>query len=71
MAGSAQRNSYVTAQVESIHRNLRFIETVATSPIGLVTDLKSLREAMPVEGAGEERDRQAFTDVTGRGRPRP
>lgn len=55
------------AQVEAVHRNLRFLETVATSPIGLVTDVKSLREAMPVDTATEERDRQAFQDVTGRG----
>ena len=68
MADSAQRNSYLKAQVEAVHRNLRFLEVVATSPIGLVTDLKSLRESMPVELAGEERDRQAFLDVTGRGK---
>lgn len=68
MADSAQRNAFLQAQVESIHRNLRFLETVATSPIGLITDLKSLREAIPSEFAGEERDRQAFQDVTGRGK---
>lgn len=68
MADSAQRNAYLQAQVEAIHRNLRFLETVATSPIGLVTDLKSLRESAPAEMAKEERDRQAFTDVTGRGK---
>lgn len=68
LAESAQRNSYLKAQVEAVHRNLRFLEVVATSPIGLVTDLKSLRESMSVELAGEERDRQAFLDVTGRGK---
>ena len=57
---------------ESIHRNLRFLEVVATSPIGLTTDLLSLRVAMPVDGASEERDRAAFRDLTGRGaNPRP
>lgn len=68
MADSAQRNAFLKAHVESVHRNLRFLETVATSPIGLVTDLKSLREAIPSEFAGEERDRLAFQDVTGRGK---
>ncbi len=68
MADSAQRNDYLQAQVEAIHRNLRFLEVVATSPIGLTTDLKSLREAIPVAAATEERDRQAFIDVTGRGK---
>lgn len=68
MADSDQRNAFLDAQVEAIHRNLRFLETVATSPIGLVTDLKSLREAMPSESASEERDRVAFQDVTGRGK---
>ena len=68
LADSAQRNSYLKAQIEAVHRNLRFLEVVATSPIGLVTDLKSLREALPSELAGEERDRQAFLDVTGRGK---
>lgn len=67
MADNLQRTAYLDDQVEAVHRNLRFLETVATSPIGLVTDLKSLREAMPLESASEERDRQAFQDVTGRG----
>ncbi len=67
MADSDQRNAYLQAQVESIHRNLRFLENVATSPIGLTTDLKSLREAIPSDLANEERDRKSFLDVTGRG----
>ena len=67
-----QRKAYLDALAESIHRNLRFLEVVATSPIGLTTDLLSLREAMPVHGASEERDRAAFRDLTGRGaNPRP
>ncbi len=67
-----QRKAYVDALAEAIHRNLRFLEVVATSPIGLTTDLLSLREAMPVDAASEERDRQAFRDLTGRGAdPRP
>lgn len=68
MSENPQRQAYLDAQIESIHRNLRFLEVVATSPIGLVTDLKSLREALPVGGASEERDRQAFLDLTGRGK---
>ena len=67
-----QRKAYLDALAEAIHRNLRFLEVVATSPIGLTTDLLSLRVAMPVEGASEERDRAAFRDLTGRGaNPRP
>ena len=67
-----QRKAYLDALAEAIHRNLRFLEVVATSPIGLTTDLLSLREAMPVDGASEERDRAAFRDLTGRGaNPRP
>ena len=67
-----QRKAYLNALAEAIHRNLRFLEVVATSPIGLTTDLLSLREAMPVEGASQERDRQAFRDLTSRGAdPRP
>ena len=67
-----QRKAYVDALAEAIHRNLRFLEVVATSPIGLTTDLLSLREAMPLDEASEERDRQAFRDLTGRGAdPRP
>ena len=67
-----QRKAYLDALAEAIHRNLRFLEVVATSPIGLTTDLLSLREAMPVEGASERRDRAAFRDLTGRGaNPRP
>ena len=67
LADSAQRNAFTSAQVEAIHRNLRFLETVATAPIGLTTDLKSLRESVPADRAGEERDRQAFLDITGPG----
>ena len=67
-----QRKAYLDALAEAIHRNLRFLEVVATSPIGLTTDLLSLRVAMPVDGASEERDRAAFRDLTGRGtNPRP
>ncbi len=64
---SPQRNAYLASLAEAIHRNLRFLEVVATSPIGLTTDLLSLREAMPIEGASEGRDRQAFLDLTRRG----
>ena len=68
MSDNAQRHAYLSAQVEAIHRNLRFLEVVATQPIGLVTDLKSLRGSIPAAGSGEERDRQAFIDLTGRGK---
>jgi thiamine-phosphate diphosphorylase len=68
LAENPQRQAYLDAQVEAVHRNLRLLEVVATSPIGLVTDLKSLREAVPSSAAGEERDRQAFLDLTGRGK---
>ncbi len=64
---SPQRKAYLDTLAEAVHRNLRFLEVVATSPIGLTTDLLSLREAMPLDGAGEERDRRAFLDLTRRG----
>jgi thiamine-phosphate pyrophosphorylase len=68
LSDNSQRDAYLAAHVEAIHRNLRFLEVVATQPIGLVTDLKSLREAIPATGSDMERDRQAFIDVTGRGK---
>jgi thiamine-phosphate pyrophosphorylase len=68
LAEGTQRDAYLKAQVEAVHRNLRFLETVAVSPIGLSTDLKSLREAIPAPASGEERDRQAFADVTAKGK---
>ena len=67
MSDSAQRDAYTAAQVAAIHRNLRFLEAVVTSPIGLTTDLKSLREAMPMDAAAEERERSAYLDLTARG----
>ena len=63
MSDSNQRSTYLSAQVEAIHQNLRFLENVVNQPIGLTTDLKSLRESMLAAGASEERDRMAFFDV--------
>ncbi len=72
MTDNSQRTAYLSAQVEAIHRNLRFLEVVATQPIGLMTDVKSLRESISTASSAEERDRHAFLDVTGRGKdPRP
>ncbi|NQW18586.1 MAG: thiamine phosphate synthase [Chloroflexi bacterium] len=72
MTDSAQRRAYIAAQIESIHHNLRFLEAVVTQPIGLTTDLKTLRESVLAIGAREERDRQAFSDVIERGKnPQP
>ena len=72
MTDSEQRAAYVAAQIEAIHQNLRFLEVVVTQPIGLTTDLKTLRESAPVPGADAERDRQAFADVIERGKnPQP
>ena len=72
MTDSAQRQAYIAAQIESIHQNLRFLENVVTQPIGLTTDLKTLRESVPATGAEEERDRQAFLDAIERGKnPQP
>lgn len=72
MTDNEQRAAYVAAQIEAIHQNLRFLEVVVTQPIGLTTDLKTLRESAPAVGAGDERDRQAFIDVVERGKnPQP
>jgi thiamine-phosphate pyrophosphorylase len=57
-----QRAAFLAAQVEAVHRNLRLLEHVVTGPIGLTTDLKSLREAVPSAAAMEDRERQAFQD---------
>ena len=58
-----QRTGYVSAQLEAIHQNLRFIEHVVTQPMVLVSDLRSLREALGLPGAAADRDRLAFLDV--------
>ena len=72
MTDSEQRAAYVAAQVEAIHQNLRFLEVVVTQPIGLTTDLKTLRESAPAPGADAERDRRAFADIVERGKnPQP
>ncbi len=63
MNKAPQREQFIKAHIEYIHANLRLLETLVTSPIGLSTDLKSLREAMNTPEASEERDRQAFRDL--------
>ena len=67
MPESIQRDAFTHAQLELIHRNLRFLESVVNSPTGLSTDLQSLRVAIDIDGCKEEPDRQAFRDLTGRG----
>jgi thiamine-phosphate diphosphorylase len=63
LPATPQRSEYIAAQFQAIHHNLRFLENVVTSPIGLTTDLQSLRESLPVPGATSDRDRAAFQDV--------
>ncbi len=63
MTTTPQRAAFVAAQVETIHRSLRLLEHVVGGPIGLTTDLLSLRQALAVPQAGEERDRVAFQDI--------
>lgn len=63
MPVSPQRRDYLAAQIQAVHQHLRLLETVVTSPIGLTTDLQSLRESLPVPEASGERDRTAFQDV--------
>ena len=58
-----QRTAYVSAQLEAIHHNLRFLEHVVTQPMALVSDLRSLREAAGIPGSAADRDRLAFLDV--------
>ena len=60
----SQRAAFGKAQTDSIHNLLRLLESIVGSPIGLVTDLRSLREAMPAESASDERDRRAFHDIS-------
>lgn len=68
MPATPQRASYIAAQVEAIHRNLRLLEHIVTGPIGLTTDLLSLRQAAPASATAEERERTAFQDISGPGR---
>jgi len=58
-----QRTAYVTAQLEAIHQNLRFLEHAVTQPMVLVSDLTSLRGAMGLADSSADRDRLAFLDV--------
>ncbi len=64
MSLAPQRVAYSAANADAVHRNLRFLEHVVTGPIGLITDLKSLREAMSAPGAQDDRDRIAFQDIS-------
>ena len=57
---TAQEESFYKSQIESLHRLLRVLEVLATSPIGLVTDLNSLRASINIGSAEEERERTAF-----------
>jgi len=63
MPVSPQRLDYLAAQIQAVHQHLRLLETVVTSPIGLTTDLQSLRESLPIPEAQRERDRTAFQDL--------
>lgn len=63
LPATPQRSEYIAAQLQAIHHNLRFLENVVTSPIGLTTDLQSLRESLPVPGSTTERHRAAFQDI--------
>jgi thiamine-phosphate pyrophosphorylase len=63
LPATPQRSEYIAAQVQAVHHNLRLLETIVTSPIGLTTDLQSLRESLPVPEATVERDRAAFQDI--------
>lgn len=63
MPATPQRSDYIAAQVQAVHQNLRLLETLVTSPIGLTTDLQTLRESIPADGAAAERDRAAFQEL--------
>ncbi len=56
--------SFVSAQRQAIHQGLRLLELVATSPLGLYTDVKALREALHVGQEQPPIDRMAFRGVT-------
>jgi thiamine-phosphate diphosphorylase len=63
MPATPQRSDYIAAQVQAVHHNLRLLEALVTSPIGLTTDLQTLRESIPASGAAAERDRAAFQEL--------
>ena len=46
-------NPFVNAHLAAIVESNRFLETVITSPLGLYSDVKMLRESLPIELAAE------------------
>jgi thiamine-phosphate diphosphorylase len=43
-------NPFVAAQVHSLTENIRLLEAFVTAPLGLYSDIRMLREALPMEG---------------------
>ena len=52
-------NPYVAAQVHALTENIRLIEAFVTAPLGLYSDIRMLREALPMEGAATLRQSES------------
>jgi thiamine-phosphate pyrophosphorylase len=46
-------NPFVAAQTLALVENIRLLEAFVTAPLGLYSDIRMLREALPLEGAGD------------------
>ncbi len=46
-------NPFVAAQTHALVENIRLLEAFVTAPLGLYSDIRMLREALPLEGASD------------------
>ncbi len=56
-------DDFKNSQLDAIHGLLRLLESLVNSPIGLVTDIASLRASLPLPLAAQERERQSFHHI--------
>ena len=43
----------VQSEMTALLENLRLLETLVTAPLGLHSDIKMLRQSLPIEGASD------------------
>jgi len=64
-------NPFLTTQIQAMIESIRLLETIVTAPLGLYSDIKMLREALPLPQAAElSRDeirerRVLYSEMTG------
>ena len=46
-------NPFVGAQVHTLVENIRLLEVLVTAPLGLYSDIRMLRQALPIEEAAD------------------